>query len=393
MMHDVIIVGSGPVGCYTASLLARRGFDTVVLEKNLSVGHDVVCTGIIGMEAFERLGLPRDSVVNQIQDINFYSPSGICFCFRPDSPIALMVDRRRFDQGIAAMALDSGASLRCGSLVTDIAARGNGAVVEVEDSGKRFDLRAKLVVLACGFNPTLTERLGLGSPGVCLQGAEVELDMDGVGETEIYVGRDLAPGSFAWVAPMDGKRTKIGTATREKAVPFLRDFLNRPMIKNRRLSRNPQIRWDLIPIRPIRKSFRERVLVVGEAAGQVKSTTCGGIYYGLISAASAVETVEEAFSENRFDESVLTRYEARWRDALGHELEIGYRVRQVFSVLEDRQIDKFFGILNSDGIGAIIQNEARYDWHKDLILSLSKHMALRNYLHPIALLSKWFTRS
>lgn len=389
-MHDIIIVGGGPVGCFTASLLAQKGFDTLILERNSSVGQRVICTGVIGMEAFERFRLPRGSVINQIQDVTFISPSGIRFAYRPKSPKAFLADRSQFDGDIADMALSHGAKLKCNSLVRDIETREAGLNVAVENRGKRYDLEARMAVVACGFNPKLMEKLGLDGPRECLEGAEAVLDVDGVKGTEVYVGRDIAPESFAWVVPMGSEKARIGMTTRENADLFLRAFLHNPKIRDRIRSHDPKINVDLIPIRPIKKSFMRRVLVVGEAAGQVKSTTCGGIYYGLISAKLATETIEEAFSQGRFDDDILRRYEQRWRHELGGELEIGYRLRQIFSGIEDKQIDRLFENLNSDGIAPIIHREAQFDWHKDFILMLSGHVILRKYLQPLSLFAKRF---
>lgn len=389
-MHDVIVVGGGPVGCFSASLLAKKGFDTLILERNPAVGHQVICTGLIGVEAFHRFHLPRRSVINQIQDVTFISPSGIRFTYRPESPKALLADRRQFDRDIADRALSHGARLECNSLVRDISIREDSLNIEVESRGKTHDLRARVVVVACGFNPKLMEKLGLDGPRECLQGAEAVLDVDGVKGTEVYVGRDIAPESFAWVVPMSSEKARIGMTTRENVDLFLRAFLNNPMIRDRIKSHNPKINVDVIPIRPIKKSFTRRVLVVGEAAGQVKSTTCGGIYYGLISAKLAAETIEEAFSQGRFDDGILKRYEQRWRHELGGELEIGYRLRQIFSGIEDKQIDRLFQILNSDGIAPMIHREAQFDWHKDLILMMSRQIIFRKYLQPLSFFTKRF---
>ena len=389
-MRDVTIVGGGPVGCYIASLLAKKGFETLVLERNPSVGHGVVCAGLIGTEAFDRFHLSRGPVINQIQDVTFFSPSGIRFSYRTGKPMAFMVDRREFDRNMAGMAMSSGAEMRCSSLVRDIRFREDSVIVEVEGPEAGYDLRAKMAVVACGYNPQLTQKLRFNSPTECLQGAETVLDFDGVRETEIYLGRDIAPGSFAWVIPMNSAKARIGMTTQENADLFLRSFLDNQRIRHRIKSPNPKINVDIIPIRPIEKSFRERVLVVGEAAGQVKSTTCGGIYYGLISANLAAETIEEAFSKNRFDDDTLRGYEQRWRRELSGELEIGYHFRQIFSRIQDKQIDRLFEILNSDGIAPLIRSRARFDWHKDLILTLSRHVIIGKYLRPISVLAKRF---
>ena len=387
-MRDVTIIGGGPVGCYTASLLANKGFDVLVLERNSSIGHGVVCAGLIGTEAFLRFHLPRGPVINRIQNITFFSPSGIRFSYRTDNPMAFMVDRGQFDKDMAAMAVSCGAEVKCGCIARDIGFHDDCVIVEVETPEEQYDLRSKMVVVACGFNPQLTQRLGLDSPTEYLQGAEAELDMNGIMETEIHVGRDIAPGSFAWVVPIHPAKARIGMTTQENADLFLQAFLNNPRIRNRIRNHNPRIKVDVIPIRPIGKSFRERVLVVGEAAGQVKPTTCGGIYYGLISADLASETIEEAFVKGRFDDDILNGYERRWKRKLGGELEIGYHFRRIFSGIKDRQIDRLFEILNSDGIAPLIRSKAQFDWHKDLILALSGHVTLGKYLGPISVVAK-----
>ncbi len=172
-MHDVIVVGGGPVGCYTASLLAKEGFDVLVLEGNPSFGHQVICTGLIGVEAFERFQLPKGSVVNEIADVTFVSPSGIRFSYRPESPQAFLADRPQFNSDMAKLAVGHGATFRFSSCVRDIRSREDEVIVEVESAGERFDLRSKMAVVACGFNPELTEELGArcssrvfaGSPG------------------------------------------------------------------------------------------------------------------------------------------------------------------------------------------------------------------------------------
>jgi len=391
-LRDVTIIGGGPVGSYTASLLANKGFDALVLERNPSIGHGVVCAGLIGAEAFHRFHLPRRPVINHIRDMTFFFPSGIRFSYRTDNPMAFMVDRGQFDKDMAAMAMNSGAEVRCSCIVRDIGFHDDCVIIEVETPEGRYDLRSKMAVVACGFNPQLTQKLGLNGPMECVQGADAELDIRGVRETEIYLGHDIAPGSFAWVVPMYSSRARIGMTTRENADAFLRSFLKNPRIRHRVKNHNPKINVDVIPIRPIGKSFRERVLVVGEAAGQVKSTTCGGIYYGLISADFASETIGEAFSKTRFDDDILSGYERRWRRELGGELEIGYHVRRIFSGIKDKQIDRLFEILNSDGIAPLIRSKAQFDWHKDLILALSRHVVIGKYLAPIAVFAKRFTQ-
>ncbi len=99
-MYDVAVVGGGPSGCYTAHLLARQGFNVVILEKNGTSQMAPVCTGVIGIEAFDRFTLPRDAIVSQVKDITFISPSGKSLSYTPQHAQAHVVDRAGFNRGL-----------------------------------------------------------------------------------------------------------------------------------------------------------------------------------------------------------------------------------------------------------------------------------------------------
>jgi len=58
----------------------------------------------------------------------------------------------------------------------------------------------------------------------------------------------------------------------------------------------------------ISKSYSDRVIAVGEAAGLVKTSTGGGIYYGLISAERASNVIKEAFQKKDFSAKSLYKY-------------------------------------------------------------------------------------
>jgi len=73
---DVLIVGGGPIGTYTAYQLADKGFDVVVVEKKNQIGEDIVCAGVISKEAFKRYDLPAESILSRIDSFTFISPFG-----------------------------------------------------------------------------------------------------------------------------------------------------------------------------------------------------------------------------------------------------------------------------------------------------------------------------
>ena len=90
---------------------------------------------------------------------------------------------------------------------------------------------------------------------------------------------------------------------------------------------------------PLRRTFAERVLVIGEAAGQVKATTGGGIYYGLLAARLAAETVSAAFATGCFSAEQLCVYENAWKSLLANELTLGLSFRKFYGWIGDRQTD------------------------------------------------------
>ncbi len=378
-IHDVAIIGAGPAGSYTAYQLAKDDFDVLVLEKNGPAVLTPACTGIISLEAFKRFHLPEDSIISEIRDIKLISPSGLTLAFRPVSTLAYIVDRIKFDQGLRELALKNGANIKLSASCREIQIKDTHVEVRVNDSGE--PIRAKAVVIASGFYHKFCENLDLGSPPDYIQGVQTEVLIEGIEGTEIHVGNGIAPGSFAWVVGIGNSRARIGLTTKKHAPVFLDKFLEGSHLKDKIKEKGP-ILCKAIPLGSLKMTYSNRLLVVGEAAGLVKATTHGGIYYGLISSQLAVETLKEAFRSGDFGSHIMRRYEERWRSSLGREIKTGYNLRRIFSSLHDCQINRFFKIAMHDGIMDIVYKNARFDWHSDLIFSLARSSSLKN-IYPV----------
>jgi flavin-dependent dehydrogenase len=137
-----------------------------------------------------------------------------------------------------------------------------------------------------------------------------------------------------------------------------------------------------IPLKTLPRTYRERVLVVGDAAGQVKPTTGGGVYYGLICADIAVDTLCRALLREDFSDKTFSLYQKTWKKTIGRELKIGYLARRLYQKLSDRQIETLFRMLDTHHIYQAMLNsdQMRFDWHGGLLLKWLKYMGPWRYL-------------
>lgn len=117
---------------------------------------------------------------------------------------------------------------------------------------------------------------------------------------------------------------------------------------------------------------------VGDA-GQIKSTTYGGIYYGLISARCAVDTLKEAFGKGDFGTEALSSYESRWRDILEKEIVLGFLLQKLFSKLNDNQIERLFELISKNGVMHAVHQKGVFDWHSGILSYLIEHPFFNGY--------------
>ena len=384
-MHDVVVVGGGPTGCYVASLLGQRGYDVHVLEEHSVIGDPVDCSGVIGSESFTALGFPASLKLGEVNSLTLVSPSKLEVRFLPPSSLACVVDRASFDRAIARKAEASGATFHLGSRVVELRQEKGYVEVRLESeswepiSSARSTMKAALVILAGGPRYKFQRELGMGQPANFLKTAQTEVEVQGIKEAKVFLGSELAPGSFAWIVPFRREGiefARIGVSAKVRPLSYLKKLLRQLYAQGHLYSHDVPIRSWVIPISPLRKTYADHVLAVGDAAGQTKPTTGGGIYYGLLCAQAAAKTVAGAFEKRDFGANTLSRYETEWRRRLGREISMGFFFRRLAGKLTDGEIDDLFRIVHSDGVLAAVSRKARFDWHKDVVYFALRHPAL-----------------
>jgi menaquinone-9 beta-reductase len=360
--REVIVVGAGPAGATAATLLAQKGHDVLLLDRQ-SFPRDKICgdgvpAGVIKM--MNRMGMgakvlaaEKSGDFNPIKQVRLVSPRGFVMdAPLPDDPEAnsYVAPRKVIDALLQEHAVACGTEFLAAQVQEPLLE--NGQVVGVRARlavNGRFltqDLHARLVIGADGVTSAIARALRPRQThhhpehkAVALR-AYIE-DIEEIPHTaEFYFYEAIAPG-YAWIFNLGGGRANIGLGMRldqfrqtsRKLEDLLKEFLAMPEIR-KRLKQGGQLRdmatWPLNfgSQEGLRFAF-PGALLVGDAAGFINPITGGGIHNGMISAELAAKSAHEALTVGSFVLSQLQVYEQRCRRALWPGLHRSYKYQRL----------------------------------------------------------------
>ena len=371
MTCDVLIVGAGPAGSTAARTCASLGLRTILLEEHPEVGCPTHCTGKLSLHAFERFDIPASLIQTTLRAAGLYAPDGTVARVRRAVADSHVVDRDPFDRFLAQRAADAGADIITGARARTVervdadAAGGQTAGrrllrVQVERRPGSLAISAPLVIDAEGASPVLPPQLGIAPRRTLVHGLQYELDcveVDAEDAPDLYFGRDVAPGFFAWLMPIGSGRGRLGLAvdprlTSRPPVFFLEQLMGTHPVVAPRMGRARVIRKlaGRIPILGLRRpTYTDGMMVIGDAAGQVKATSGGGIYFSMLAGEIAGQAAARYLGGDAAQaRGALADYERRWQAAFGREVRFTTIVRQTLNRLSDRHTNAVIRALATD---------------------------------------------
>jgi digeranylgeranylglycerophospholipid reductase len=380
---DVIVVGGGPVGSFTAWKLAKLGAEVTVFEEHQVIGSPSHCAGHLSIRSLRNFGLyqlPRKILENTYSQANFYAPSGFKFTVHLAKPVTCSVNREAFDKYLADKAEAAGASYRLNSRVQSLLIK-DGAVkgVAVKQEDKTENVTGKIVVDAEGISSRLLRQTGLsglnGERLVYAVEAEVEKvkDVD-LNAVEVFMGKAYAQGFYAWLMPRHDGTAKLGLATKAgNPREFLQRLMRNHPVASKQLSKAKITRIAFHPITlggPIAKAYANGFIAVGDVASQVKPTTGGGIVFGLTCAGIAAEVADEAVRGGDVSSSFLQVYQKRCADTLGFDFSVMLRLRRFLDSLSDEKLDDVLRFCARMGVNKALENVDEIDFQGQLLLKI-----------------------
>ncbi len=386
-MYDALVIGGGPVGSQVAYKLAGMGYGVAVVERKERLEEPVCCTGIISRECVSSFAIDEGVIHRWTGSARLFSPSGKLLQLYRQEPQAAVVDRPAFNLALATRAQDRGVEYVLSSPVRSIEFGDNSVRVEAVRQGETLYFEARAVVIATGFNPGLVEELGLGGFTDSVTGVQAEVEAIAVDEVEVYCGQEIAPSFFAWLVPTSPQRALVGLLSRRSPGIYLKRFMASLLTEGKIVSAEVDLRYGGVPLKPLPKTYGDRLLVVGTAAGQVKPTTGGGIYFGLLSADIAAGTLNRALEADALSARDLAGYQHAWKRKLGRELRTGYWARKAYEMLSDKQIDRIFDIIAAGGIAEELAQaeDLSFDWHGKVISRVLTHRVFSKTIQAMKL--------
>ncbi len=362
MYYDVVIAGGSIAGLLCAREVANNGHSVIVIEEDSEIGTPEHCGGLVSISGLENLGVipQRKTIEHIIESAEIFAPGGKSFEINSAKQKVAAIRRRELDKQIAHQAQKNGAEIRVRTSFNEAI----GDKVKTSEG----NIKCKIVVDARGVSSLIhKDRFGI------LSSAQYEVYSDWIkkGKVEVYFDQEKYPGFFAWIIPSAEGMGKVGVAGKGiNASQAIEKFLSAR-------GNYSVIRKIFAPIwvkGPIEQFVSNKIVTIGDAAGQSKPTTAGGIYSCGMGGILSGRAISKFLDSEKL--SVLDEYQKNWKEKFGKEFEKQLLARKILERIDNKTIDKLFETITPEIVKDISEKDD-FDFHTG---SLVKLLGLRKSL-------------
>lgn len=380
--YDVLVVGAGPTGSNAARLLAAQGWKVLLVEEHPEVGHPVQCAGLVTPRTFDHTPFPiGDLHQNDLRGGIVVAPDGTAIEFQSAQVQAQAMDRARFDQRMAAHAVQAGVELAVATKATGAQRDDAGVTVQLLQLGLSRPVRVRLVVGADGIRGSVARWFDFPPVDEIVSAYEAELAgchiaADRTHMIPMFAGRAQAPGFFSWIIPVGGNRTRTGLAVapgmnEQSAKAYYERMFTDPQSAPYLTGAKPTyLIIGGIPLGLRKRLVDDRVMLVGDAAGMAKPTSGGGIYMGLVGSEHLAVVAHKALASDRLSRGDLLPYENKVKRTIARELRKGTILREVYKRFTDEDLNRLARLLSNPKAKAVIERVGDIDYPSRLVVPL-----------------------
>jgi len=354
----IVIIGAGPVGCFLGGLLAKKGKKVSIYEEHDCIGKPVQCTGIVTKDIKKIIKLKKEFIINKVDKVKVYSKNSKVEISTND----IVLDRVKFDRYLAGKAKEYGAEIYLNHKFLGI--KGNKVVFADKDN-KIKKVNAEYIIGADGALSEVSKANAMFDKRKFYLGIQARVKGNyEKGKYEIYLG-SICDDFFAWILPESKEIARVGIASRRNAKKKFKNFLKIKEIWEKDIIEHQA---GLIPVYDKKNMVkRKNVFLVGDAAGQVKATTGGGIVPGLKGAKILADCLVNGKD-----------YRKKLRK-LNRELGLHLKIRKILNKFSDKDYDGLIKIIDDKKVKKALNRYSRDNPIKLILEILLKKPSILKY--------------
>lgn len=384
---DIIIIGAGPSGLISSIHSSKNKYcKTLILEEHNSIGKPENCAGLLSISGLRKLKIPIENIYiqNFINGAIIKSPKNKIIEINPKRKVAIVVNRRLFDQYLASIATKEGANIELNEKVLKIL--NNEKYVKIFSSNKK-EYYAKLIINAMGRNSIQLGYKAGRNKDKWLPAIQAIVANHSFQKDFVYVFfKKYIKGFFGYFIPINEEIGKIGLATKYFPLKAFNKLIKEECSKSKIIGISFSSIYTGKPIKPAYE-YENRMLFVGDAAGHVKATTGGGIIFGGLGATIAGK-IASKICDIEEEKKIFNIYEKLLEEKIYPELETMVLIRNFLNNIPIEIFEKIFKIIKDTGIEKDIEIFGDMDFQRETIIKILKE----NFTKKVANIIKLFLK-